>query len=68
MDPLTAKMKFADIVDEVVMQFTAKLGVDVTILVEIEAKSKDGFDEGLQRTVKENCNVLGFSNAEFEKE
>ena len=26
------------------------------------------FDEGLQRAVKENCNVLHFKNAEFEGE
>lgn len=66
LDPLKAKMDFATIMDEVVQQFTAKLGVDVTISVEIEAKTRDGFDEALQRTVKENCNVLRFSNAEFE--
>lgn len=68
LDPVKAKMDFATLMDEVVQQFTAKLGVDVTISVEIEAKSRDGFDEALQRTVKENCNVLRFSNAEFEEE
>ena len=68
LDPVKAKINFATIMDEVVQQFTAKLGVDVTISVEIEAKSNVGFDEGLQRTVKENCNVLRFSNAEFEEE
>lgn len=68
LDPVKAKMDFATIMDEVVQQFTAKLGVDVTISVEIEAKSSAGFDESLQRTVKENCNVLRFSNAEFEEE
>ena len=68
LDPVKAKMNFAIIMDEVVQQFTAKLGVDVTISVEIEAKSTTGFDEGLQRTVKENCNVLHFSNAEFEED
>ncbi len=68
LDPVKAKMEFATIMDEVVQQFTAKLGVDVTISVEIETKSNAGFDEGLQRTVKENCNVLRFSNAEFEEE
>ena len=66
MDPLTAKMKFADIVDEIVQQFTTKTGVNVSISVEIQADSKDGFDESLQRTVKENSNVLGFGSAEFE--
>ena len=59
-------MDFALLVDEVVQQFTAKLGVDVKISVEIQATSKAGFDDGLQRAVKENCNVLKFSSAEFE--
>ena len=66
LDPLTAKMKFADIVDEIVQQFTTKTGVNVSISVEIQADSKDGFDESLQRTIKENSNVLGFGSAEFE--
>ena len=68
LDPVKAKMDFATIVDEVVQQFTAKLGVDVSISIEIQAKSSDGFDEALQRTIKENCNVLRFGNAEFEEE
>lgn len=67
LDPVKAKMDFATIVDEVVQQFTAKLGVDVEISVEIQARSKDGFDEALQRTIKENCNVLRFNNSEFEE-
>ncbi len=33
---------------------------------EIRAESATGFDGSLQRTVKENCNVLHFKNAEFE--
>lgn len=68
LDPVKAKMDFATIMDEVVQQFTAKLGVDVKISVEIEACNKDGFDESLQRTIKENCNVLRFGSAEFEEE
>ncbi|SMO44108.1 hypothetical protein SAMN06272769_102104 [Alcanivorax sp. DSM 26295] len=68
LDPVKAKMDFATIMDEVVQQFTAQLGVEVTISVEIEAKKKDGFDESLQRTIKENCNVLRFSSSEFEED
>lgn len=56
------------IVDEIVEQFTAKLGVEVSISVEIQAKSREGFDEGLQRSVKENCNVLRFNSSEFDSE
>ena len=66
LDPVKAKMEFATIVDEVVQQFTSRLGVNISISVEIQAKSHVGFDEALQRTIKENCNVLQFSNAEFE--
>jgi predicted AAA+ superfamily ATPase len=66
LDPVKAKMTFATIVDEVVEQFSAKVGVDVTISVEIRATSQNGFDDGTQRTVKENCNVLKFGSAEFE--
>ena len=68
LDPVRAKIEFATLVDEVVEQFTAKYGVDVSISIEIQAKSKDGFGESLQRTIKENCNVLKFSNAEFEED
>lgn len=66
LNPVKAKMDFAMLVDEVVQQFTAKLGVDVKISIEIQATSKAGFDEGLQRAIKENCNVLKFKSAEFE--
>jgi hypothetical protein len=66
LDPVKAKMDFALLVDEVVQQFTAKLGVDVKISIEIQATSKTGFDDGLQRAIKENCNVLKFKSAEFE--
>ncbi|WP_293645321.1 ATP-binding protein [Thiolapillus sp.] len=66
LDPIRAKMDFATIIDEVVQQFTAKLGVDVKISVEIQAQSKEGFDEALQRAIKENCNVLKFLTSEFE--
>ena len=59
-------MDFATIMDEVVQQFTSKLGVDVKISVEIQAQRKDGFDEALQRIIKKNCNVLKFSSSEFE--
>lgn len=67
LDPVKAKMDFAVLVDEVVEQFTSKLGVDVKISIDIQASSnREGFDESMQRTIKENCNVLKFSHAEFE--
>lgn len=66
LDSNLAKKIFVDIVDEVVLNFTAKHGVKVRIKVDSEAESPTGFDEALQRAVRENCNVLKFRNAEFE--
>lgn len=66
LDPVRAKMDFATIMDEIVQQFTAQLGVEVNISIEIEAKNRDGFDEALQRTIRENSNVLKFKTSEFE--
>lgn len=67
LDAIQAKKQFADLVDEVVQQFTIRPGVKVKIAIEIQADSAVGFDDGLQRAVKENCNVLRFKNAEFEE-
>ena len=66
LDAIQAKKQFADLVDEVVLQFTSRPGVKVKIAVEIQAEASTGFDDSLQRAVKENCNVLKFKNAEFE--
>ena len=58
LDPVRAKLDFATIVDEVVQQFTAQLGVEVSISVEIQANSEEGFDESLQRTIKQQKNMM----------
>lgn len=66
LDPISAKMDFAQIMDEVVEQFTSQLGVNVRISVEIEAEKHEGFADNTQRAVKENCSVLKFNSSEFE--
>lgn len=66
LDPILAKKQFADLVEEVVQQFTTRSGVKVRISIEIQAESATGFDDNLQRAVKENCNVLKFGSAAFE--
>jgi predicted AAA+ superfamily ATPase len=68
LDPILAKKQFADLVDEVVLQFTARPGVKVRIAIEIQAETATGFDDNLQRAVGENCKVLRFKNAEFENQ
>jgi hypothetical protein len=64
----TATMDFSTIVNEVIQHFAAQSGVDVTVTVEIEARTRDGFEAALQRTIKENCGVLKFRSANFEQE
>lgn len=66
LDTLRAKLQFSDIIDEVVQQFTTRAGVKVRISIEIQAESFSGFDDGLQRAVKENTKVLKFDQSEFE--
>jgi predicted AAA+ superfamily ATPase len=66
LDPIVAKKQFSDIVDEVLLQFTSRPGVTVRVAIDIQAESPAGFDDAVQRAVKENCNVLRFKNSEFE--
>lgn len=66
LDPILAKKQFADVVDEVVLQFTSRPGVKVRIAIDIQAEAASGFDDHVQRAVKENCKVLRFGSAEFE--
>lgn len=68
LDPVKAKLDFGQIVDEVIQHFTTRPDADVRIKIEIETSDGKGFDENLQRAVRENCNTLGFSSAEFEEE
>lgn len=59
-------MGFATIVDEIMQQFTTDPNANVTISIDIQAQSSSGFDETVQRAVRENCNHLRFKNADFE--
>ena len=68
LDPIQAKKQFADLVDEVILQFTSRPGTKVRITIEIQAETATGFDDNVQRAVKENCKVLRFKNAEFENQ
>jgi predicted AAA+ superfamily ATPase len=65
LDPLKAKLQFSAVAEDVLMLFTQKHGVKVRISLEIEAESPVGFDDSLQRSVRENCNQLKFKNHEF---
>ncbi|NMO02344.1 ATP-binding protein [Gordonia sp. TBRC 11910] len=55
-------------IQQEVLQHLSVPGATVEIRLEISATAADGFDEAKQRIVRENGNVLGFDNNDFEKD
>lgn len=70
LDPVKAKVLFSDVTDEVLMLLAKSPDVRLKVTVEIDAQTtaEAGFDESLQRAVRENCNQLKFKSASFESE
>ena len=66
LDPVSASLKFAKIMNELVELFSAKHGTQVVIKVDIEATDSRGFDETTVRAAKENSRVLGISSVDFD--
>ncbi len=62
LDPVRCIKQLADIADHV----SSQLGTEVELVLEVRAKSQDGFDESTRRTVSENANSLGAESSEFE--
>jgi hypothetical protein len=67
LDPVKAKYAFTQIADEVLQHFVSKPDTKVRISIEIHAESVSGFNDSVQRTIKENSKSLKFKNAEFEE-
>ncbi len=65
LNPNQAKLQFSDVAEEILMLLN-KPGVKLRIAVEIEAESQAGFDDGVQRAVRENCDQLKFKTRSFE--
>lgn len=66
LNPLQPKPQFGDVVDEIILLLN-RPDVRLKISVEIHAESESGFDDGIQRAVRENCNQLKFKNGGFEE-
>lgn len=66
--PLTALADFMNIYEEVVQLFNQRHDTKVSITVDIRAETTGGFDDGLQRAVRENARVLKLTNSEFSDE
>lgn len=61
LNAMQPKPQFGDVVDEVVMLLN-RPDVRLKITVEIEAESEVGFDDSIQRAVRENCSQLKFKS------
>ena len=68
LDPQWASLQFSQIGEEVLQHLAALEGTEVEVAVEIQARREAGFEEALQRTVRENANTLGFDNHSFEED
>lgn len=68
LEPIEASLRFSDIAQEIIQHFSSSMDTEVNITLEIEAISKNGFDENIRRTVTENSRTLGFRHADFEEE
>ena len=68
LDPLSATLKFADVMEYVANLLNSKPGVTAEIKVDIEARSAGPFDHKTISDVTQNCNDLGFSQHGFEAE
>ena len=66
LDPVTASLKFASIMRELVELFSARHGTNVVVKVDIEASDDRGFDETTVRAAKENSRVLGITSMDFD--
>lgn len=67
LEPHGAKMRFGDVVDNIIQHLAERTDTCVTINIEIQAESASGFQEDIQRVLKENANTLKFRSAAFEE-
>jgi hypothetical protein len=58
---------FKKLADEILTPLAATPGVRLTVTIEIEATTTDGFDDAKVRTVSENASTLNFEQSGFEE-
>jgi hypothetical protein len=69
LDPYMAKIKFMEVVEELITHLIENPDTNVSLQVEVEAENPNGFDDNIRRIVLENCRQLGFENGfEFTEE
>jgi hypothetical protein len=68
LEPVRLLRDVNNITDAIVQQLGRASNAQVSVTVEIEATSTDGFDDDIRRTVTENARTLRFDTHEFESE
>lgn len=66
--PSSYASDFKKVADEVLAPLAATPGVEMTVTVEIEATTSEGFDDPKVRTVSENAKTLKFEEGGFEEQ
>jgi predicted AAA+ superfamily ATPase len=67
-DPKDPISHFAEVVENVIQQFTAQYGTEVVLTLDVESRRGEGFDTKTVRVVRENAGVLKFKTADFEED
>lgn len=67
LNPERYALDFKKVADEVLAHLSAAPGANLTVRVDIEATSAQGFDETKVRTVSENAKTLKFDQSGFEE-
>ncbi len=68
LEPENIAIQASNIGNEIISLLKKKYHADVKVTLEIQAFDKEGFADDVQRAVRENCNTLKFSSAEFEEQ
>lgn len=66
LDSIRYQRDFEQIAEAILQHLNSEPGATVSIQLEIQATSANGFSEQTIRTVSENCNTLKFTSSEFE--
>ncbi len=66
-DALRSIGETRQIADEILQHFTAIVGADVKITLDVQVNLPEGASDDLVRTITENCRVLKFQNYGFEE-
>jgi len=66
LDPSRPTRDFGKITEEVIEHFTALVGTDVELIVEIRAERPDGLPDEIARTIVENARTLGFDRNDLD--